>query len=437
MIACTALRVRDAGLFHPPTVISNADHRFLVADALEQAGCPPAGVLLEPCGRNTAAAIAVGAMHLLKQDPDAIVLAVPSDHVIADEAGFLAAIRQALPAAQAGNIVTFGAVASRPDTGYGYIQKAEPLKDGQGIFRIKRFCEKPDAAAAQSYVEAGDYLWNMGIFLFKAADLLKEMQALCPEICAGAAQALEHARQDLGFVRLDADAFASLPSIPFDVAVMEKTAKGAVLPVDIGWSDVGSWHSLWNAMPKDSHRNAHKGDTGFFGSDDCLAWSNAGTYTALVGVSNVAVIVTDDAVLVIDKRHSEEVRQVVEHLKSARRSEHVLASKVYRPWGSYQNLDAGKGYVVKRLEVKSGASLSLQYHHHRAEHWTVVEGVATVTRGDETFDLQANTSTYIAKGMTHRLENRRSEPLVLIEVQSGDYIDEEDIVRLEDCYGRV
>ncbi len=455
MIAGTARRVKDAGRFHTPTVIANTDHRFLVMDALEQAGCPPAQVLLEPCGRNTAAAIAAGALYLAEKDPEALVLAMPSDHAVQDEVAFAAAIEQALPAAEIGHIVTFGASASRPDTGYGYIQRGESInpvrrkaaqdpaqspsdsQDLSKLFHIQRFCEKPDAKTAQTYINAGDYFWNTGIFLFKASSVIAEMQALCPKLLEGTRQALRKACQDLGFIRLDADSFAALPSVAFDVAVMEKTKKGAVLPVEFGWSDIGSWHSLWESMKKDAQGNAGKDDACFFHSSDCLAWSAPGVFTALVGLHNVAVIATDDAVLVMDKNRTEEVREVVEHLKSARRSEHVTASQVYRPWGNYQTIDTGKGYIVKRLAVKPGAKLSLQYHHHRAEHWTVVEGVATVTRGEEVFDLPANTSTYIAKGQTHRLENKQRTPLVLIEVQSGETIDEEDIVRLEDNYGRV
>ena len=436
MIAGTARRVHDEQLFHAPMVIAGAEHRFLVMDALEQAGCPPSYVVLEPCGRNTAAAVAIGALFMAEKDPHAIMLAMPSDHTVQDEAGFRAAMQRALPAAEAGNIVTFGIKASRPDTGYGYIQRGNTLEKTE-LFYIKRFCEKPDAATAQTYLDAGDYYWNSGIFLFKAAAVIKEMQALCPDILEGARQALGQSRHDLGFIRLDAKAFAKVPAVPFDIAVMEKTMHGTVLPAEFGWSDVGSWRSLWEAMPKDAKGNAGKDDARFFGSSDCLAWSAPGVFTAVAGLKNVAVIATDDAVLVIDKNGTEEVREVVEHLKSAQRSEHLLSSRVYRPWGYYQTIDKGRGYLVKRLELKPGARLSLQYHHHRAEHWTVVEGVATITKDNETFDLATNTSTYIAKGMKHRLENRQTVPLILIEVQSGDRIDEEDIVRLEDNYGRV
>jgi mannose-1-phosphate guanylyltransferase/mannose-6-phosphate isomerase len=436
MIAGTARRVHDHRMYRAPVVIAGADHRFLVKDALQAVGCPPSQVLLEPCGRNTAAAIAIGALSVAKEDPDAIILAMPSDHVVANEPKFRAAVEQALTAAEAGYVVTFGIKASRPDTGYGYIQKGEKL-EVKKLFHIKRFCEKPDAKTAQRYLKAGNYYWNSGIFMFKASALMKEMRALCPKIIKGAEQALAAAKEDLGFIRLDVDAFAALPSVPFDIAVMEKTKHGAVLPSEFGWSDVGSWRSLWEIMPKDKKGNAGKGDTQFFSSSDCLAWSAPAMFTSVVGLKDVAVIVTDDAVLVMDKHRAEEVKDVVDHLKSAKRSEHVLASKVYRPWGNYQTVDKGKGYLVKRLEIKPGAKLSLQYHHHRAEHWTVVEGVATVTRGEETFDLHANASTYIEKKMKHRLENRQSVPLVLVEVQTGDLINEEDIVRLEDNYGRT
>lgn len=435
MMACTAARVRDENRFHPPTVISNVDQRFLVMDALEHIGCKPATVLLEPCGRNTAAAIASGAFYLWNKDPEAMILAMASDHAIKDEAGFVAAVARALPAAQAGNIITFGAIAKNPDTGYGYIQKGEALS--ADIFRIQRFCEKPDAKTAQTYVDGGDYLWNMGIFLFKARTLIEEMRILCPEIIAGTKKAYEESTEDLSFIRLDPEAFAVLPSLPFDVAIMEKTLKGAVLPVDLGWSDVGSWHALWEALPKDAKGNAVRNDACFFDSKDCLAWSAPGVFTAVVGLENVAVIATDDAVLVLDQRRAEEVRAVVNHLKSEKRGEHLRATQIFRPWGNYRIIDAGEGYSVKRLEVKPGAALSLQYHNHRAEHWTVVEGIATVTRGEEQFDLKTNASTFIAKGMPHRLENRQQEPLIIVEVQSGECIDEEDIIRLEDSYGRA
>lgn len=441
MIAGTARRVHDEQLFHAPMVIAGAEHRFLVMDALTQAGCPPAQVLLEPCGRNTASAIATGTLCLARKDPEAIILAMPSDHVVADETGFKAAVKQAMPAAEAGYIVTFGIKASRPDTGYGYIRinpaSCQAAQDLSGLFAIAEFCEKPDLKTAQAYLDSGDYYWNSGIFMFKAAAVIKEMRALCPEILEGVQQALNQAKEDLGFVRLDESAFAKIPAVPFDIAVMEKTKHGAVLPAEFGWSDVGSWRSLWDIMPKDAKGNAGSGDTRFFGSHDCLAWSAPGMFTSVVGLKDVAVIVTDDAVLVMDKHRAEEVKAVVDHLKTANRSEHAIASKVYRPWGYYQTIDKGKGYLVKRLEIKPGARLSLQFHHHRAEHWTVVEGIATITRDKETFDLPANASAYIEKGMQHRLENRQSAPLKLIEVQSGDRIDEEDIVRLEDSYGRV
>jgi mannose-1-phosphate guanylyltransferase/mannose-6-phosphate isomerase len=436
MIGATAQRVNDAARFHPPVVISNVDQRFLVMDALEHAGCKPAAVLLEPCGRNTAAAIAAGALYLAEQDPHSLVLVMASDHAVKDEAGFLRAIAHATAAVEQGNIVTFGAVAARPDTGYGYIQKGAAIGD-DGVFRIARFCEKPDAKTAQAYVDAKNYFWNMGIFFFKAQALIEEMQTLCPDILAGAKRSLEEAVEDLGFLRLDPDMFAALPSLPFDIAVMEKTSKGAVLPVDIGWSDVGSWHSLWEVMPKDAEGNASREDAKFFGSRDCLAWSTPGMFTAVVGLENVAVITTDDAVLVLDKNRAEDVRSVVNYLKSESRGEHLSATQVFRPWGNYRIIDAGEGYRVKRLEVKPGASLSLQFHNHRSEHWTVVEGIATITRGEENFELKANASTYIAKGTPHRLENRQEEPLILIEVQSGKQIDENDIIRLEDNYGRI
>ena len=413
-----------------PIVVANEEHRFLVAEQLRQVGAPVPAILLEPVGRNTAPAIAAAALQAMAGGADPLLLVLPSDHVVRDVAGFQRAVREASSAAEAGALVTFGVVPDAPETGFGYIQ----AEAGDGLRQVLRFVEKPDAATARSYLDAGGYYWNSGMFLFRASRYLEELARFRPDIVDAVRAAHVAARHDGDFVRLDKDAFSACPSDSIDYAVMEKTADAMVLPVDIGWNDVGSWSALWDVAERDADGNAHHGDV--IAVDSRNSYAYAQRLVALVGLDDIVVVETDDAVLVARKDKVQEVKQVVARLKQEQRSQAVLHREVHRPWGSYDSVDNGGRHQVKRIKVKPGAALSLQMHHHRAEHWIVVSGTAKVTRGDETLLLSANESTYIPLGVKHRLENPGKVPLELIEVQSGSYLGEDDIVRFEDVYGR-
>nr|WP_298152302.1 mannose-1-phosphate guanylyltransferase/mannose-6-phosphate isomerase [uncultured Pseudoxanthomonas sp.] len=413
-----------------PIVVANEEHRFLVAEQLRQIGAPVPAILLEPAGRNTAPAIAAAALQAMAGGADPLLLVLPSDHVVRDVDGFQRAVRAASAAAEAGALVTFGIVPDAPETGFGYIQ----AQAGDGLRQVSRFVEKPDAATARSYLDAGGYYWNSGMFLFRASRYLEELARFRPDIVGAVRAAHAAARHDGDFVRLDKDAFSACPSDSIDYAVMEKTADAMVLPVDIGWNDVGSWSALWDVAERDAHGNAHHGDV--IAVDSRNSYAYAQRLVALVGVDDIVVVETDDAVLVARKDKVQEVKQVVARLKQEQRSQAVLHREVHRPWGSYDSVDNGGRHQVKRIKVKPGAALSLQMHHHRAEHWIVVSGTAKVTRGDETLLLSENESTYIPLGVKHRLENPGKVPLELIEVQSGSYLGEDDIVRFEDVYGR-
>ena len=413
-----------------PIVVANEEHRFLVAEQLRQVGAPVPAILLEPVGRNTAPAIAAAALQAMAGGADPLLLVLPSDHVVRDVAGFQRAVREASSAAEAGALVTFGIVPDAPETGFGYIQ----AEAGDGLRQVLRFVEKPDAATARSYLDAGGYYWNSGMFLFRASRYLEELARFRPDIVDAVRAAHAAARHDGDFVRLDKDAFSACPSDSIDYAVMEKTADAMVLPVDIGWNDVGSWSALWDVAERDADGNAHHGDV--IAVDSRNSYAYAQRLVALVGVDDIVVVETDDAVLVARKDKVQEVKQVVARLKQEQRSQAVLHREVHRPWGSYDSVDNGGRHQVKRIKVKPGAALSLQMHHHRAEHWIVVSGTAKVTRGDETLLLSENESTYIPLGVKHRLENPGKVPLELIEVQSGSYLGEDDIVQFEDVYGR-
>jgi len=414
----------------PPIVVAGEDHRFLVAEQLRQAGAPQAAIMLEPVGRNTAPAIAAAALQATADGGDPLLLVLPSDHVVRDADAFRAAVRAAMPAADAGALVTFGIVPTAPETGFGYLH----ADAGEGLRKVLRFVEKPDAATAQRYLDAGDHYWNSGMFLFRASRFLGELQRLQPAILDGTRAALAAARRDGDFIRLDRDAFAATPSDSIDYAVMEKTGSAMVLPVDIGWSDVGSWSALWDVAERDAEGNAHVGDV--IAVDSRNSYAYARRLVALVGVDDIVVVETDDAVLVARKDRVQRVKDVVAQLKAGQRSQAALHREVHRPWGSYDSIDVGERFQVKRIKVKPGAALSLQSHGHRAEHWIVVSGTARVTRDRDVFELHANQSTYIPIGAKHRLENPGTEVLELIEVQSGDYLGEDDIVRYEDVYGR-
>ena len=423
-----------------PLVVANEDHRFLVAEQLRVIGAPRARIVLEPVGRNTAPAIAAAALIASADGGDPLLLVLPSDHVVRDADAFRAAVRAASPAAEAGALVTFGIVPQAPETGFGYIHaeaghaEAGQAEAGEGVRKVLRFVEKPDAATAQGYLDAGGYYWNSGMFLFRASRFLEELGRHRPDILAAARAACGHVDPDGEFLRLDRDAFAASPSESIDYAVMEKTDAAMVLPVDIGWNDVGSWSALWDVSEQDADGNARHGDV--IAVDSRNSYAYARRLVALVGVENLVVVETDDAVLVAAKDRVQDVKQVVARLKADRRSQAVLHREVQRPWGSYDSIDVGNGFQVKRIKVKPGASLSLQSHNRRAEHWIVVRGTARVTRNLDLFELHANQSTYIPIGAKHRLENPGAEMLELIEVQSGDYLGEDDIVRYEDVYGR-
>ena len=414
----------------PPIVVANEDHRFLAAEQLRLVGVAHAAIVLEPVGRNTAPAIAAAALQAMEGGADPLLLVLPSDHVVRDAEGFRAAVRAARAAAEQGALVTFGIVPGAPETGFGYIQASA----GDGVRDVLRFVEKPDAATAQGYLDAGGYFWNSGMFLFRASRYLAELERFRPGIVAAVRKAFAAAQRDGDFIRLDKDAFAASPSDSIDYAVMENTGDAKVLPVDIGWNDVGSWSALWEVSEQDGDGNAHHGDV--IAVDTRNSYAYARRLVALVGVDDLVVVETDDAVLVARKDRVQQVKDVVAKLKSGQRSHAVLHREVHRPWGSYDSIDADDGFQVKRIKVKPGARLSLQSHRHRAEHWIVVRGTARVTRDNDVFELHANQSTYIPLGAKHRLENPGTGMLELIEVQSGSYLGEDDIVRYEDVYGR-
>ncbi len=414
-----------------PIVVANQEHRFMAAEQLRECNVTPQALILEPIGRNTAPAIAIAALQALAGGNDALLLVLPSDHVVRDEKAFHDAVAQAAAAADTGKLVTFGIVPTAPETGYGYIKAAK----GDGVRPVERFVEKPDLDTARQYVSSGEYFWNSGMFLFKASRYLAELERLQPAILAASRAALEKASRDSDFIRLDADAFAASPNDSIDYAVMEKTADAAVVPLDAGWNDVGSWSALWEVSDKDSNGNAWHGDV--IAVDCRNSYAYGSRLITMVGLDDVVVVETDDAVFVGHKDRVQHVKEIVAQIKRDGRSEAAAHRKVYRPWGAYDSIDNGSRFQVKRITVKPGATLSLQMHHHRAEHWIVVSGTAEVTRGEEVILLTENQSTYIPLGVTHRLKNPGKLPLELIEVQSGSYLGEDDIVRFEDQYGRV
>ncbi|AYO94468.1 mannose-1-phosphate guanylyltransferase/mannose-6-phosphate isomerase [Xanthomonas axonopodis] len=416
---------------HAPIVVANEEHRFMAAEQLQQLGVKPSAILLEPKGRNTAPAIAVAALEATRDGADPLLLVLPSDHVIGNEAAFQAAVKVAADAAAQGKLVTFGIKPTAPETGYGYIKAGA----GTGASEVERFVEKPDLATAQSYLASGEYYWNSGMFLFRASRYLEELRKFHPAIADACQKAWENGKRDADFTRLDKDAFAASPSDSIDYAVMEKTADAVVVPLDAGWNDVGSWSSLLDVSSQDAQGNAHHGDVIQLDCQNTYAYGSR--LIAMVGLEDVVVVETPDAVLVGHRDRIQEVKDVVSQIKTAGRSEATWHRKVYRPWGAYDSIDMGQRHQVKRITVKPGAVLSLQMHHHRAEHWIVVSGTAEVTRGEEVLLLTENQSTYIPLGVTHRLRNPGKLPLELIEVQSGSYLGEDDIVRFEDTYGRA
>ncbi|MNR97094.1 Mannose-1-phosphate guanylyltransferase 1 [compost metagenome] len=439
MLQDTVLRVTQWDGIAPPLIVCGNDHRFLVAEQLRQLNITPTAILLEAQGRNTAPAVAAAANYLHALDPDALMLVLPADHMISDEAAFqIAVMRAAAATGDSGStaLATFGIVPTAAETGYGYIRRGAALDASETCFAVERFVEKPDRATAEQFIADKNYSWNSGMFMFRAAAYLAELQRLQPEMAQCCALAVHDAYTDLSFCRLDETAYAACPAESIDFAVMEHTAQALVIPVDMGWSDVGSWSALAELQPGDKHGNIVQGDVYTDGVTDTLIRSES-RFVAAIGVDNLIVVETKDAVLIVAKDQVQRVKQVVEHLQQAQRSEHLNHTRVYRPWGCYEGIDAGERFQVKRITVDPGQKLSLQMHHHRAEHWVVVTGTARITCGETVRLLTENESIYIPIGTTHRLENPGKMPLHLIEVQSGAYLGEDDIVRFDDVYQRA
>jgi mannose-1-phosphate guanylyltransferase len=432
MLQETVLRLDGLGSA-PPLVICNEEHRFLAAEQMREVGLGHARILLEPVSRNTAPAIALAAFFATKDGDDPLLLVLAADHLVRDAEAFRIAVGKAQILARSGKLVTFGVVPDKPETGYGYIRRGAAV--GAEGFVVDRFEEKPDREKAQSFLEDGSYYWNSGMFLFRASRYLEELERHAPEISAACQKAMAETRFDQDFVRMDADAFGACPPNSIDYAIMEKTDAAAVVPLAASWSDIGSWSALWDVAGRDSDGNAFKGDVIQTGSKNNLARADS-RLVALVGVEDLVVIETKDAILVGHKDRVQEVKEIVEQIRRSNRHEHLNHRQVYRPWGHYDSIDFGKRDQVKRITVKPGAKLSVQMHHHRAEHWVVVRGTAKVYKGDQIIMLSEDQSTYIPLGEIHALENPGKIPLELIEVQSGSYLGEDDIVRFEDRYGR-
>jgi mannose-1-phosphate guanylyltransferase/mannose-6-phosphate isomerase len=436
LIQETLLRYADRRRFAAPIVVTNDATRFTLLDQVQEIGQDDATLLLEPVGRGTAPAIALAALLAIEQDPNAILVIAPSDHVITDIAAFRASLEVALVAAKADYLVTFAVTPQRAETGYGYIQRGAGLPGIDSAYQIASFVEKPDVDRAMALIADGSHFWNSGMFVFRAALYLSELQRLEPDIVRAARAALDERCIDGGFLRIGVDAFAASPSISIDYAVMERTQRACTVTLDAGWSDIGSWSELLRVAERDANGNAASGDVLMRDSHDCLVVGDHGL-TTLIGVNNLAVVTTDDAVLVAALDQVQAVREIVAQLRRDNRSELTHHTQIWRPWGAFRLIHAGAGFQVKRLAVKPGGKLSLQRHRQRAEHWVVVKGIAKVTCDDETLILQPNQSTFIPIGAIHRLENPGSEELVIIEVQSGGYLGEDDIERLDDVYGRA
>lgn len=438
MLQNTASRFADRQGFAPPMVVCNEHHRFMVAEQLRTIRINPSSIILEPVGRNTAPAVAIAALEALASGQDPVLLVLPADHVINDVAAFRQVVETGRSLAEKGKLITFGVVPTGPETGYGYIRKGEGLKTADGVgtaFHVGQFVEKPDIETAHTYVATGDFFWNSGMFMFTAQRYLEELGRHAPAMLSACRGSYGDAVRDLDFVRLNAEAFAACPSDSIDYAVMEKTADAVVIPLDADWSDVGSWSALWEIGEQDTQGNVIKGDVMLHDARNCYVNATS-RLVAAVGLDDHVIVETADAVLVSRRDRVQDVKTIVGMLNARKREEAVQHRKVYRPWGAYQSVDSADRFQVKRITVSPGASLSLQMHHHRAEHWIVVKGTARVTKGDEIIILSENQSTYIPLGVTHRLENPGVIPLELIEVQSGSYLGEDDIVRFEDVYGR-
>jgi mannose-1-phosphate guanylyltransferase / mannose-6-phosphate isomerase len=432
MVQETLLRLSGLKGLNPPIAVCNEDHRFMMAEQLQEIGLKPSAIILEPIGKNTAPAVAMAA--LMASSDNEVLLVLPADHVISQVETFHLAILEADNLAKQGLLVTFGIVPTHPETGYGYI-----LKDSMQLgnaFKVSAFVEKPDLTTANNYVKSGDYLWNSGMFAFTAATYLNELEKFNPEMLSICKKALSAAQKDLDFTRVDKNIFSTCPADSIDYAIMEKTEKAAVIPLAASWNDVGSWSALWDVTEKDEFGNAISGDVLTVDTKNSYIYSDNKLVT-IIGVEDLVVVETKDAVMIAKKDRVQDVKQIVDHLKLQKRSEADVHQKAYRPWGHYDSVDCGERHQTKRIVVKPGGKLSLQKHHHRAEHWVVVKGTALVTRGNEQILLTENESTYIPLGTVHRLENPGVIPLEIIEVQSGSYLGEDDIVRIGDNYGRV
>ncbi|WP_448547385.1 mannose-1-phosphate guanylyltransferase/mannose-6-phosphate isomerase [Thalassotalea fusca] len=432
MLQDTLLRLPSVD--NQPIFICNEEHRFLVAEQIQQLNDGMGTILLEPEGRNTAPAIALAALRAIASEPKAVLLVLAADHVIEDHSAFHQAINVGMTAVEKGKLVTFGIVPNKPETGYGYIKRGHEI--GNGFHEVAEFVEKPDLMTAKQYLDNGDYLWNSGMFMFKAKDYLAALEQFRPDIQLACKKAMSNTTEDLDFLRVDKDAFLACPSESIDYAVMEKTQEAAVVPLDAGWNDVGSYAALWEVLNKDDNNNVLKGDVIARDTHNSLVISDKRLVSTL-NVSDLVIVDTPDAVLVANKDSVQDVKHIVNELKANGRSEASLHREVYRPWGKYDSVDNGERFQVKRITVKPGAKLSVQMHHHRAEHWIIVSGTAKVTIDEKTTLLSENQSTYIPIGAVHALENPGKLPLEMIEVQSGSYLGEDDIVRFEDRYGRA
>lgn len=436
-LAAALSRLKQTAGFQAPILLCNNDHRFLIREEVDRASLDPLAIILEPVARNTAPAIAVAALVALKTNPDAILAVMPSDHVVKDEEHFATAVGHAAEVAATGKLVLFGIKPTEAHTGYGYIKRGNALTNFEGqAFAVEAFAEKPDRATAEMYLAAKDYFWNSGIFVLHAKTYLDEIERHHPEILQAARAALDNAEEDLGFLRLQKSGFAAATNISVDYAVMEKTAAAAVLPLDVGWNDVGSWTSLWDIAPRDSNGNYVKGDALLEDTTNCYVHSEK-AIVSTIGVKDLVIVDTPDALLVADKNRAQDVSKIVKQLKQSNRKEQEQHLRNYRPWGFFETLNIGPRFQVKLLHVNPGGKLSMQMHHHRSEHWIVVQGTAKVVIGEREQLLRENESVYIFATQWHRLENPGKVPVEIIEVQIGSYLGEDDILRTDDIYHRA
>lgn len=435
MLQQTILRLTGLPELGTPIVVCNVEHRFMVAEQLSEIGFSDAAIILEPLARNTAPALALAALHAREVAPSSTLLVLSADHMINDVQEFQRVVKIAAESAAKNHLVTFGVHPTHPETGYGYIKTNKNSADAAEAFAVEQFVEKPDLKTAQSYLEAGCYYWNSGMFVFKTEIFLSELQKYSPDVVSTADQARTWAVRDLDFIRVDKESFSAAPNISIDYALMEKSSNVVCVPLNAGWSDVGDWKSFSDVSQKDETGNSFIGDSIDVGSTNTLVFSQH-KLVATLGVNNLMIINTPDAVLIADKSQAQQVKAIISQIEKQARTEHMQHREVYRPWGCYDAIDDGDRYQVNRIRVKPGASLSLQVHHHRAEHWIVVKGTALVQKNDEVMLLSENESTYIPVGTKHRLSNPGKIPLEIVEVQSGPYLEEDDVVRYEDSYGR-